>query len=170
MSNGIFDLDTFRSKNIEIFFWLKKKFILLFFDWKRSLFCYCFYEVTRNKIICFVNTSNVFYFDGNIPLELRTKWPWDSLTFTRRMKQIICKFEKTANHCFLSDPSLFIALPCQSSLCVYPHCKVSIGRYTKMCTSPLIFLQLNSHDKYLKKIFEHFHFHCIFDHLNHEQS
>ena len=26
--------------------------------------------------------------------------------------------------------------------CVYPHCKVSIGQYTKMCTSPLIFFQL----------------------------
>ena len=26
-----------------------------------------------------------------------------------------------------------------SVLCVYPHCKVSIGQYTKMCTSSLIF-------------------------------
>ena len=136
-----------------------------------TLFYQYFYEVTRNKIICFVNTSNVFYFDGNIPLELRTKWPWDSLTFTRRMKQIICKFEKTANHCFLSDPSLFIALPCQSSLCVYPHCKVSIGQYNKMCTSPLIFFSsIISDDKYLKKIFDNFHFHFIFDHLSLEQS
>ena len=25
------------------------------------------------------------------------------------------------------------------ALCVDPHCKVSIGQYTKMCTSPLIF-------------------------------
>ena len=25
-------------------------------------------------------------------------------------------------------------------------------------------------NKYLKKIFDHFHFHCIFDHLSHEQS
>ena len=29
------------------------------------------------------------------------------------------------------------------ALCVYPHCKVSIGQYTKMCTSPLIFFQLH---------------------------
>ena len=26
-----------------------------------------------------------------------------------------------------------------NALCVDPHCKVSIGQYTKMCTSPLIF-------------------------------
>ena len=58
-----------------------------------------------------------------------------------------------------------------SALCVYPHCKVSIGQYTKMCTSPLIFSStIISDDKYLKKIFDHFHFHCIFDHLSHEQS
>ena len=30
-----------------------------------------------------------------------------------------------------------------NALCVYPHCKVSIGQYTKMCTSPLIFFQLH---------------------------
>ena len=57
------------------------------------------------------------------------------------------------------------------ALCVYPHCKVSIGQYTKMCTSPLIFFSsIISDDKYLRKIFDHFHFHCIFDHLSHEQS
>ena len=51
------------------------------------------------------------------------------------------------------------------------HCKVSIGQYTKMCTSPLIFFSsIISDDKYLRKIFDHFHFHCIFDHLSHEQS
>ena len=56
-------------------------------------------------------------------------------------------------------------------LCVYLHCKVSIGQYTKMCTSPLIFFSsIISDDKYLRKIFDHFHFHCIFDHLSHEQS
>ena len=26
-----------------------------------------------------------------------------------------------------------------AALCVFPHCKVSIGQYNKMCTSPLIF-------------------------------
>ena len=30
-----------------------------------------------------------------------------------------------------------------NALCVDPHCKVSIGQYTKMCTSPLIFFQLH---------------------------
>ena len=36
-------------------------------------------------------------------------------------------------------------------LCVYLHCKVSIGQYTKMCTSPLIF----SSSKYFRwQIFE----------------
>ena len=30
-----------------------------------------------------------------------------------------------------------------SVLCVYPHCKVSIGQYTKMCTSLFIFFQLH---------------------------
>ena len=29
------------------------------------------------------------------------------------------------------------------ALCVYPHCKVSIGQYTKMCTSAFIFFQLH---------------------------
>ena len=31
-----------------------------------------------------------------------------------------------------------------NALCVYPHCKVSIGQYTKMCTAPLIFFQFHS--------------------------
>ena len=49
------------------------------------------------------------------------------------------------------------------ALCIDPHCKVSIGQYTKMCTSPLIFSSsIISEDKYLKKTFDHFHFHCIF--------
>ena len=57
------------------------------------------------------------------------------------------------------------------ALCVDPHCKVSIGQYNKMCTSPLIFFSsIISDDKYLKKIFDHFHFHFIFDHLSLEQS
>ena len=30
-----------------------------------------------------------------------------------------------------------------TALCVYPHCKVSIGQYTKMGTSPLIFFQFH---------------------------
>ena len=29
------------------------------------------------------------------------------------------------------------------ALCVYPHCKMSIGQYTKMCTSLFIFFQLH---------------------------
>ena len=163
----MFTQQIFAQKNYHTKKFCKKKF---FTESVRLSFVDLRWAQLYVSLVCFVNTSNVFYFDGNIPLELRTKWPWDSLTFTRRMKQSICKFEKTANHCFLSDPTLFIALSCQSSLCVYPHCKVSIGGYTKMCTSPLIFLQLNNHDKYLKKIFDHFHFHCIFDHLSHEQS
>ena len=58
-----------------------------------------------------------------------------------------------------------------NALCVYPHCKVSIGQYNKMCTSPLIFFSsIISDDKYLKKIFDNFHFHFIFDHLSLEQS
>ena len=60
---------------------------------------------------------------------------------------------------------------CNIILCVYPHCKVSIGQYNKMCTSPLIFFSsIISDDKYLKKIFDNFHFHFIFDHLSLEQS
>ena len=46
-----------------------------------------------------------------------------------------------------------------SALCVDLHCKVSIGQYNKMCTSPLIFSSIISDDKYLKKIFDNFHFH-----------
>ena len=58
-----------------------------------------------------------------------------------------------------------------NALCVYPHCKVSIGQYNKMCTWPLIFFSSKiSDDKYLKKIFDNFHFHFIFDHLSLEQS
>ena len=58
-----------------------------------------------------------------------------------------------------------------NALRVYPHCKVSIGQYNKMCTSPLIFFSsIISDDKYLKKIFDNFHFHFIFDHLSLEQS
>ena len=92
MSNGIFHLNTNSSKNIEMCFLTEKEFyFVIFLTEKRSLFCSSFYEVTRNKIICFVNTSNAFYIDGNIPMELRTKWPWDSMTFTRRVKQSMCK-------------------------------------------------------------------------------
>ena len=117
MSNGIFHLNTNSSKNIEMCFLTEKEFyFVIFLTEKRSLFCSSFYEVTRNKIICFVNTSNAFYIDGNIPMELRTKWPWDSMTFTRRVKQSICKFEETANHCFLSDPVR--SLPCLLSHCI----------------------------------------------------
>ena len=47
----------------------------------------------------------------------------------------------------------------------------SIGQYNKMCTSPLIFFSsIISDDIYLKKIFDNFHFHFIFDHLSLEQS
>ena len=74
MSNGIFHLNTNSSKNIEMCFLTEKEFyFVIFLTEERSLFCSSFYEVTRNKIICFVNTSNVFYFDENISMELRTK-------------------------------------------------------------------------------------------------
>ena len=72
---------------------------------------------------------------------------------------------------FCSNFDLHLFYNLFTALCVDPHCKVSIGQYTKMCTSPHIFSSsIISDDKYLKKIFDHFHFHCIFDHLSHEQS
>ena len=72
---------------------------------------------------------------------------------------------------FCSNFDLYLFYNLYTALCVDPHCKVSIGQYTKMCTSPLIFSSsIISDDKYLKKIFDHFLFQCIFDHLSHEQS
>ena len=82
-----------------------------------------------------------------------------------KYEEPIQKYNNTTQTKKLKDNNWGIAL------CVYLHCKVSIGQYTKMCTSPLIFFSsIISDDKYLRKIFDHFHFHCIFDHLSHEQS
>ena len=41
-------------------------------------------------------------------------------------------------------PQWYLTINATIALCVYPHCKVSIGQYTKMCTAPLIFFQFHS--------------------------
>ena len=57
------------------------------------------------------------------------------------------------------------------ALCVYPHCKVSIRQYTKMCTVPLIFFQFHS---FRWQIFEEIiwllSLSLYICHLSHEQS
>ena len=57
---------------------------------------------------------------------------------------------------------------CISNNYQYPKYILS---YLILSTSPLNFsCSIISDDKSLKKMFDHFHFYCIFDHLSHEQS
>ena len=57
---------------------------------------------------------------------------------------------------------------CISNNYQYPKYILS---YLILSTSPLNFsCSIISDDKSLKKMFDHFHFYCIFDHLSHDQS